>query len=116
MTRKLTLVLILALGALAVPTAAVRPSAARTGLGVNIDCISLPYDQLRCVAEVYGGTAPYAYQWGPPPLTGSGRAQRVGCSGSGTKVISVTVTDANGEVGYYSASFFCAGYGGGPFQ
>lgn len=117
MRRKLTLALILALSALALPTAAVRPSAAKTGLAVGIDCISLPYSQLRCTAEVYGGTAPYTYEWGPPPLSGSGHALRVGCAGSGTRIISVTVTDAYGEVGYYSAPFYCSGYGGGgPFQ
>lgn len=116
MRHKLTLALILVLGALALPTVAVRPGAARTAPIVNVDCISLPYGQLRCVAEVYGGTAPYTYEWGPPPLAGSGRAQRVPCSGSGTRIITVTVTDANGEIGYFSAPFYCTGYGGGPFQ
>ena len=107
MRRRITLALIVALIALVVlPTAFVRRSAARTGLGVSLDCIYLPYSQIRCQAEVYGGTAPYSYQWGPSPLSGSGHALRVSCY-SGFQPINVTVTDANGEVGYYSDSLIC---------
>lgn len=107
MRHKLTLVLILALIALVWPTAVATRSAAPTGPSVNIDCIYLPYGQLRCEAEVYGGASPYTYQWGPPPLSGNGHAQRVPCSGNGTRIISVTVTDANGEIGYFSAPVQC---------
>jgi hypothetical protein len=116
MSHKLILVLSLALIALVWPTAIVKNSAARTGPSVGVDCIYLPLSQLRCQAEVYGGTAPYTYEWGPPPLSGSGHALRVGCAGTGTKIISVTVTDANGEIGYFSAPFQCAGSGGLPYQ
>ena len=108
MRRKLTLALILALITLVVlPTAFVKRTAARTGPSVGIDCMYLPYGQIRCVAQVYGGTAPYSYQWGPPPLTGSGQAQRIPCSGTGTRPVTLTVTDANGEVGYYSDMLQC---------
>ncbi len=58
-------------------------------------------------ADVGGGTAPYTYQWGPPPLTGSGEWKRVPCSGIGSRTISVTVTDAYGETGSYSDQFLC---------
>lgn len=109
MRKKLSLLMLLALIAVVLPTAFVKRSAARTGPSVSIDCIYLPLGQLRCTAEVWGGTAPYTYEWGPPPISGSGRALRVGCSGSGTRTISVTVTDANGEIGFYSAPFQCAG-------
>lgn len=78
-------------------------------LTVSLDCIALPYGQIRCQAEVYGGTSPYTYQWGPPPLSGSGHALRIPCSGSGTRTVSVTVTDANGEIGSYSDQLQCTG-------
>lgn len=108
MRRKLTLALILALITLVVlPTTFVKRTAARTGPSVGIDCIYLPYGQIRCEAVVYGGTPPYAYQWGPPPLSGNGHAQRIPCSGTGTRPVTLTVTDANGEVGYYSDMLQC---------
>lgn len=117
MRQKLTLAVILAVIAIVWPATVVKPNAPPTAPTVNVDCISLPYSQLRCAAEVYGGTSPYTYQWGPPPLSGTGHAIRVGCAGSGTVTIAVTVTDANGEVGYFSAPFMCSGFGGGgPFQ
>jgi hypothetical protein len=109
MRRQLTLALILALITLVVlPTAFVERTAARTGPTVtNLDCIYLAYSQIRCEAVVYGGTAPYTYQWGPsPPISGSGKAVRFYCY-SGFQPINVTVTDANGEVGYYSDTMIC---------
>jgi hypothetical protein len=106
MRRKLTLALILAFITFTVAAAAVRRSAARTGPLVSIDCEPIAYDYLMCHAEAGGGTAPYTYQWGPPPLTGSGEWKRVGCSGV-SRTISVTVTDANGETDTYSDLFYC---------
>jgi hypothetical protein len=107
MRRKLTLALILALITLVVlPTAFVKRTAARTGLTVSTDGIYLPNSQVRVEAVVSGGTAPYTYQWGPPPISGNGHAVRIYCY-SGFKPIEVTVTDANGEIGYYSGSVIC---------
>lgn len=108
MRRKLTLALILALLTLVVlPTAFVKRTAARAGPSVSLDCIYLPYSQIRCEAVVVGGTSPYTYQWGPLPLSGSGHALRIPCAGTGTRPVEVTVTDANGEVGYYSDMLQC---------
>ncbi|HWN10143.1 MAG TPA: hypothetical protein VNO50_12905 [Pyrinomonadaceae bacterium] len=119
MRYKLTLTLILALIALAVPTTVVKPSATSTAavkhsamptppvVGVTCECIA--YGRLLCISEVSGGTAPYTYQWGPPPISGSGQIKVVPCSGNGTRIITLTVTDANGEIGYFSAPFTCCG-------
>jgi hypothetical protein len=109
MRHKLTLALILALIALFLPTSAVRRSAAWTGPAPSISCECIAYGRLLCQVYVVGGTAPYTYQWGPPPITGGGEWQIVPCSGSGTRTISVTVTDANGEIGYFSSPFQCCG-------
>ena len=106
MRYKLILALALTFVALAPLAAPVKPVEARTGPIVSIDCIGLAYDQLRCTTEVYGGTAPYTYAWGPSPITGSGQSLRIGCSGI-SRTISVTVTDANGETDTYSDLFYC---------
>ena len=109
MRYKLTLALILALVALVMPIAGVKRSAARTGPFVSISCECIADGRLLCQADAGGGTGPYTYQWGPPPITGGGQWQIVPCSGNGTRTISVTVTDANGEIGYYSDQFWCCG-------
>lgn len=109
MPHKFTFVSIFALSALLLTAAPVRHSKAQTTLGVSVECIPLSYGQLRCDTEVYGGTAPYSYEWGPPPLSGSGHALRVPCSGSGSRTISVTVTDANGDTGNYTGQVQCTG-------
>ncbi len=109
MRHKLTLAFILALSALVLPTAVVKPSAAQTGPVVGITCECIAGQKLLCVADVTGGTAPYTYQWGPPPISGSGQMKIVPCAGTGTRTISVTVTDANGQIGYFSAPFTCCG-------
>lgn len=109
MRRKLILALIFALVALFLPLPQVKHSAAWTGPAVSISCECIAYGRLVCQALVGGGTAPYTYQWGPPPITGGGEWQIVPCSGSGTRTISVTVTDANGQIGYFSSPFQCCG-------
>jgi hypothetical protein len=99
------LVLILAIAALiGMPG---KSSAAQTSLIVGIDCIQLP-GQLRCTAEVTGGTGIYTYQWTPTPASGGGRNARFGCSGK-TIFLAVTVTDSNGATGSDSGTFFCGG-------
>ncbi len=119
MRYKLTLALILAFIALAVPTTVVKPSATPTAavkhnamptppvVGINCECIA--GQKLFCVADVSGGTPPYTYQWGPPPITGSGQMKIVPCAGTGTRIINLTVTDANGEIGFFSSPFTCCG-------
>lgn len=107
MRYKLILALALAFVALAPLAAPVRRVEARTGLVVAISCEGIAYDYLLCHADVGGGTGPYTYQWGPAPLTGSGEWKRVPCSGIGSRTISVTVTDANGETASYSDLFYC---------
>lgn len=107
MRYKLSLALILALSALALPTAAVRPSAAQTGLAVGVYCEIIAGGRQVCQADVSGGTPPYTYQWGPPPLTGSGQFKVVPCAGHGLRPLSVTVTDANGLTGGFSGQLQC---------
>ncbi len=58
MRHKLTLTLILALITLILPVAFVRHSAARTGIAVNVDCISL----------TYGAVEPVRFDRSPPFL------------------------------------------------
>jgi hypothetical protein len=113
MRHRLALALSLALIALFWPTTVVKHSAAAvTGpvVGVTGECIA--GGRLLCIADVSGGTAPYTFQWGPPPITGSGQSKIVPCSGTGTRIIEVTVTDANGQIGFFSAPFRCCGSGG----
>ena len=100
------LVLILAIAALiGVPG---RSGAAQTSLIVSIECIPLP-GQLRCTADVTGGTGSYTYQWTPTPVFGNGgRNARFNCSGP-SRALSVTVTDSNGATGSDSGTFFCGG-------
>jgi len=75
---------------------------------VGIDCIPLP-GQLRCTAEVTGGTGIYTYEWTPTPVNGNGgRNARFGCSGP-SRPIALTVTDSNGATGSTSGTFFCGG-------
>jgi hypothetical protein len=121
MRYKLTLTLIFSIMALVLPTAVVKPSSAPTApvikpgppptapvVSVAGECIA--GQKLLCIADVTGGTPPYTYEWGPAPgITGSGQMKIVPCSGTGTRIISVTVTDANGEVGYFSSPFRCCG-------
>lgn len=109
MRYKLTLALILALVALVLPSNFFKRSAAQTGPAVGISCECIAYGRLACFADVIGGTAPYTYQWGPPPITGTGQAKIIPCSGDGTRTISVTVTDANGQIGFFSSPFWCCG-------
>ena len=109
MRYKLTLALILALVALLLPSTFVKRSAAQTGPAVGISCECIAYGRLLCIADVVGGTAPYTYEWGPSPITGSGQSKIVPCSGNGTRTISVTVTDANGQIGFFSSPFWCCG-------
>lgn len=109
MRHKLALVLVLALIAFVLPTAIVRPSAAPTPPVVNVTCECIAGQRLLCVSEVSGGTAPYTYQWGPAPISGTGPNKVVPCAGTGTRTITLTVTDANGEIGYFSAPFICCG-------
>lgn len=120
MRIKLTLALILAVIALVLPTTVVKPSAPPTTpvvkpaapptpvvVGVTGECIA--GGKLLCISDVSGGTPPYTYSWGPPPIFGSGQIKVVPCSGSGTRIIELTVTDANGQVGFFSAPFLCCG-------
>jgi hypothetical protein len=107
MRYKLILALSLAFVALAPLAAPVKPVEARTGPVVGISCERIAYGRQLCQADVIGGTAPYTYEWGPPPLTGTGQIKTVPCSGNGTRPVSVTVTDANGEIGYYSTTIQC---------
>jgi hypothetical protein len=121
MRYKLTLALGLAVMALVLPIAVVKPSAPPTApvvkpaapptapvVSVAGECIA--GQKLLCIADVSGGTPPYTYQWGPAPgITGSGQMKIVPCAGTGTRIISVTVTDANGEIGYFSSPFQCCG-------
>jgi hypothetical protein len=111
MRHKVTLALIFALIALVLPTAFVNRSAARTGPVVGVSCECIANGRQACQAEASGGTAPYTYQWGTPPLTGSGPFKIVPCSGSGTRPISVTVTDANGATFTYNDQLQCCGSG-----
>ena len=113
MRYKFTLVVILTLVALALPTL-VRPSAAKTSLDVSVDCIYTPETgNLECRADVYGGTSPYTFQWTPTPLIGggSGGMAIIGCARFSERTVSVTVTDINGNTGSTSHPFQC--YGGG---
>lgn len=109
MRHKLTLALILALVALVLPTVIFKPSAARTGPAVGVYCEYIAGARQLCQADVTGGTPPYTYQWGPPPLTGSGQFKIVPCAGNGTRPLSVTVTDANGQTGGFSGQLQCCG-------
>jgi hypothetical protein len=61
MHRKPPPALILSLIALALPSAIVKPTAARTGPSVGISCECIAHGRLFCQTEVYGGTAPYTY-------------------------------------------------------
>lgn len=100
------LVLLIAVAALvAVPS---KSGAAQTPLTIlSIDTIPLP-GQLRCSADVTGGTGIYTYQWTPTPVSGGGRNARFGCSGKSI-FISLTVTDSNGATDTYSSTFYCGG-------
>ena len=109
MRFKLTLALIFALVALVLPSTFVKRSSAQTGPAVGISCECIAYGRLLCIADASGGTPPYTYQWGPAPIVGSGQSKIIPCSGSGTRTISVTVTDANGQVGSFSSPFWCCG-------
>lgn len=109
MRYKLTLALILALTALVLPAVIVKRGAAQTAPSVDIFCQCIAGQKLFCQASAFGGTSPYSYQWGPPPISGGGSVHIIPCAGTGTRTISVTVTDANGEIGYYSAPFTCCG-------
>jgi len=67
MRYKLTLALILALIALALPAAVVERSAAQTGPIVSINCECIAGGKLFCVADVSGGTPPYTLRMGSAP-------------------------------------------------
>ena len=113
MRYKLTLPIILALVALialAWPTAAKRSAAAST-LIVGVDCIFLGRNRDECHADVDGGTSPYTFQWSPTPLSGGGSSgiAIIGCPGTAIQTISVTVTDTNGDTGSFSGQFQCCG-------
>lgn len=109
MRRKLILAFALALAAIAMPSAVVKPSAARTGLFLGVYCEYIANSRQVCHADVTGGTAPYTYQWGPPPLTGGGELKVVPCAGNGTRPLSVTVTDAVGATVAFNGQLQCCG-------
>lgn len=94
MRYRLILALALAFVALAPLTPAVKPVEARTGLTLALYCIPLGRNRAECHADVYGGTAPYTYQWSPTPLIGGGELAIMPCARTPLNV-SVTVTDAN---------------------
>jgi len=110
MHHKLTLSVILALVALALPTPA-RHSAAKTSLGVGVYCLYLGRNRDECHADVDGGTGPYTFNWSPTPLAGgfSDGIAIIGCPGTVIQTISVTVTDINGDTGSFSSQFQCCG-------
>ena len=112
MVYKLTLSIVLAVVALALPTP-VRHSGAVKGptFEVGVYCLYLGRNRDECHAEVDGGTGPYNFQWSPAPLSGgngSGIAI-IGCPGTAIQTISVNVTDANGDTGSFSGQFQCCG-------
>ena len=109
MRKRLALMLVLTLAALAILVAPVRRSAARTAPAPGIYCIPLGRNRLECHADVSGGTTPYTYQWSPTPMAGGGEIAIIYCPGTNTRTISVTVTDANNETGSYSGNFYCCG-------
>ncbi|HST21373.1 MAG TPA: hypothetical protein VLR90_09670 [Blastocatellia bacterium] len=85
-----------------------KSGAAQTGpIILSIDTIPLP-GQLRCSADVTGGTGVYTYQWTPTPVSGGGKNARYGCSGQSI-YISLTVTDSNGASDTYASTFYCGG-------
>src|ERR1041385_9493216 len=98
MVYKLTLSIVLAVVALALPTP-VRHSGAVKGptFGVGVYCLYLGRNRDECHADVDGGTGPYTYQWSPTPLSGGGEIAIIGCPGTAVQTIGVTVTDANGS-------------------
>lgn len=109
MRHQLTLALAFALVALAMSSAVVKPSAARTPLAVGLSCECIAYARQLCHADVDGGTPPYTYQWGPPPVSGSSEFKIIPCAGSGTRPVSVTVTDANGQTVTHNGLLQCCG-------
>ena len=109
MRKKLTLVLALTLAVLALLSAPVRRSAARTGPAPGIYCIHLGRNRDECHADVSGGTSPYTYQWSPTPLAGGGEIAIIPCPGTSVITVSVTVTDANNQTGSDSVQVHCCG-------
>jgi hypothetical protein len=110
MRHKFTLLVILALVALALPTP-VRHSAAAPNLAVGVYCLYLGRNRDECHADVEGGTSPYTFQWSPTPLAGGfgDGIAIIGCPGTAIQTISVTVTDINGNTGSFSGQFQCCG-------
>lgn len=111
MRYKLSLALILALIALALPTGPTAQSSTQTTLVVGVVCIPLGRNRLECQADVSGGTGPYSFQWSPTPLAGGGSfgLAIIPCAGNGFRTISVTATDAYGDTGSFSGQFNCCG-------
>lgn len=110
MRHKLTLLVILVLIVLALPTP-IRHKAATPTLAVGVYCLYLGRNRDECHADVEGGTSPYTFQWSPTPLAGGfgdGLAI-IGCPGTAIQTISVTVTDSNGNTGSFSDQFQCCG-------
>ena len=110
MLRKFTLLVILALIALTLPTP-VRQSSAAPSLAVGVYCLYLGRNRDECHADVEGGTSPYTFQWSPTPLAGGFEEgiAIIGCPGTAIQTISVTVTDVNGNTGSFSGQFQCCG-------
>jgi hypothetical protein len=110
MSSKRILALVLTLVVLVLLSAPVERGAARTGLDVNMYCISLGHQRLECHFEVTGGTAPFTYQFSPQA---SRVAEDIGmaivpCGPAYTlEYVTLYVTDSNNATGNITTVGYC---------